>query len=187
MASDRPVPEYIANSNRVRTLWRRLAFLEALCNEDRANSYQRQERSALDWALRQLDRGWVVKIKTSELTSAALDWAVAVADKRNPHVRKTPFHGQIPYQPRMYIMCWDEDEAGYFIWSPSELWDHGGPILEREVCQVIRCSSSEGGKTDVWWEAGSLGGPGDHGPSDVEGPHPSHRRHALLRRQQAGR
>lgn len=57
MASDRPAPDYVKNTERVRVLWRRLAYLEQLCTTDRANSYQRQERSALDWALRMLDGG----------------------------------------------------------------------------------------------------------------------------------
>lgn len=61
-----------------------------------------------------------MKIKTSELTGAALDWAVSVAEQN---------------------VGWElegEDRDHY-----SSRWDHGGPIIEREDINVARHTRSE--------------------------------------------
>jgi len=50
-----------------------------------------------------------MKIKTSELTGAALDWAVAKCEG---------------------LLHDDGTVSDY--WQPSELWEQGGPIIERE-------------------------------------------------------
>ena len=50
-----------------------------------------------------------MKIKTSELTGAALDWAVAKCED---------------------LLHDDGTVSDY--WQPSELWEQGGPIIERE-------------------------------------------------------
>lgn len=55
-----------------------------------------------------------MKIKTEELTGPALDWAVA----------------KVWYGPEydMSIPLFDDG----LIFQPSALWQHGGPIIERE-------------------------------------------------------
>jgi hypothetical protein len=61
-----------------------------------------------------------MKIKTSELEGAALDWAVAKAQG---------------YEVVDGI-AWKDDVADFNMdcFSPSELWAQGGPIIEREKC-----------------------------------------------------
>lgn len=66
-----------------------------------------------------------MKIKTSELTGAALDWAVSKAD--NPPGKE----GGMDW--------WERDDKGYLFdplnectYSPSTNWAQGGTILERE-------------------------------------------------------
>lgn len=57
-------------------------------------------------------------MKTSELTGAAIDWAVA----------------QAWYGPEYDITIPLFDDG--LIFSPSTLWAHGGPIIERERIRV---------------------------------------------------
>lgn len=69
-----------------------------------------------------------MKVKTSELIGAALDWAVA--------------------------KCWYGDDYDLsiplfddgLIFAPSTNWAHGGPIIEREIAKIERFS-------DALWEA----------------------------------
>lgn len=71
-----------------------------------------------------------MKIKTSELTDRALDWAVA--------------------------KCWYGDDYDLsiplfddgLIFAPSTNWAHGGPIIERE-CLEIRFSENQW--VAIWW------------------------------------
>lgn len=71
-----------------------------------------------------------MKVKTSELTGAALDWAVSKAS--NP--------------PGKDGWGWFErDDAGYLFdplnecrYSPSTDWAQGGPIIELEGISVMR-------------------------------------------------
>jgi len=56
-------------------------------------------------------------MKTSELTRAALDWAVAKAEG-------------ISLGPRGSIVYYHEGEPA--MWHPSTNWAQGGPIIERE-------------------------------------------------------
>jgi hypothetical protein len=53
-------------------------------------------------------------MKTSELTGAALDWAVAKCEEG----------------------IWDKPIAHGFIYRPSSAWSQGGPIIEREGITV---------------------------------------------------
>ena len=86
--------------------------------------------------------------KTSELTGAALDWAVATAEKLplrldpmgfrrdSPDALQagwwvwfgTPFSMILGYTPKS-----NKDQRGY---SPSADWAQGGPIIEREALTV---------------------------------------------------
>jgi hypothetical protein len=86
-----------------------------------------------------------MKIKTSELSGAALDWAVGKAEgrtlQRNP-MGPTGGHGW---------WIWEETPSGqggiilsksvYLSigkqWSPSTNWAQGGPIIEREYIDLV--------------------------------------------------
>ncbi len=61
-----------------------------------------------------------MKIKTSELTGAALDWAVAKCENLNVEVDQA-------------VILEDGD---YYV--PSEDWAKGGPIIEREIKTLKR-------------------------------------------------
>ena len=62
-------------------------------------------------------------MKTSELTGAALDWAVAKCEGSNSVAACYYDDDDLP-------MC--RDEAPHMEWQPSTNWDQGGPIIERE-------------------------------------------------------
>jgi hypothetical protein len=62
-------------------------------------------------------------MKTSELTGAALDWAVA----------KCEFVGA----PLINIVCGVLNTTESDNWQPSTDWAQGGPIIEREGISVI--------------------------------------------------
>lgn len=70
-------------------------------------------------------------MKTSELTGAVLDWAVATAEKKEFFLEKGAIYvyeqganlPHVPYYDRI-------------IFKPSVRWDQGGPIIEREGLQL---------------------------------------------------
>lgn len=66
---------------------------------------------------------WHVVMKTSELTGATLDWAVAKA--AGVAVLRC---GAGPGQYLAYV----PKRAAYKVWRPSTNWVQGGPIIERE-------------------------------------------------------
>ena len=61
-------------------------------------------------------------MKTSELTGAALDWAVAKCEG-------------IGLGPRGFVVYYHEGEPS--MWEPSTNWAQGGPIIERERLCVM--------------------------------------------------
>ena len=66
-----------------------------------------------------------MKIKTSELTGAQLDWAVATsAELTIIHIK-----GGFPYVPKYPTI-------GGQRFSPSTDWSQGGPIIEREKVSI---------------------------------------------------
>jgi len=72
-----------------------------------------------------------MKIKTSELTGAALDWAVAKCEGATDewHTDKPFFWDGVP--------C--VREAGHDVeYTPSTDWAQGGPLIEREGISVDR-------------------------------------------------
>ena len=71
-----------------------------------------------------------MKIKTRELTGAALDWAVAMIESRD--WKEQGYLEDFPYD-----LSFDDGE----VYSPSTDWAQGGPVIERE-------------KIDVWVHAG---------------------------------
>jgi hypothetical protein len=63
-----------------------------------------------------------MKIKTSELTGAALDWAVAKCEGPNS-MASCYYDEDVP----LCLEEWPES-----LWEPSTNWAQGGPIIERE-------------------------------------------------------
>ena len=78
-------------------------------------------------------------MKTSELTGPALDWAVAKCEGINLH------HA---IQPHGYLEILFNEANGGDVFTPSNDWAQGGPIIERE-CMDLLCL--EGG--DDGWQA----------------------------------
>ena len=73
-----------------------------------------------------------MKLKTSELTGAALDWAVAKCEG--------------------YVGVALQERTGTDWYSPSTDWSQGGPIIEREkLCIGTRYTNDE-----IFWEADVL-------------------------------
>ena len=60
-------------------------------------------------------------MKTSELTGAALNWAVAKCEG-------------IGLGPRGFVVYYHEGEPA--MWQPSTNWLQGGPIIEREFLEL---------------------------------------------------
>jgi hypothetical protein len=70
-------------------------------------------------------------MKTSELSGAALDWAVAKCE--------SPEWGEEGWQ----VNCTHRDDDGW-IYQPSTDWAQGGPIIERECITVCMGSPTKG-------------------------------------------
>lgn len=67
----------------------------------------------------------MIKVKTSELTGAALDWAVGVAEEYELNL-----YGVDPS-----IRARVPGLGVHAPWSPHKYWNQGGPIIEREgIC-----------------------------------------------------
>ena len=69
-----------------------------------------------------------MRVKTNELTGAALDWAVAEASG-------TPIYRSWKTLTRM-------DMDGQHYWQPSIDWSQGGPIIQREELSSLKCYST---------------------------------------------
>jgi hypothetical protein len=61
-------------------------------------------------------------MKTSELTGAALDWAVAKCEGHDVFIKHAPV--QVMYTPK--------GKRSRYIYTPSTNWAQGGPIIVRE-------------------------------------------------------
>lgn len=81
-----------------------------------------------------------MKIKTCELTGAALDWAVARA------------LGYDEWDGECFTRYADGYYGAFFIsdFRPSTDWAQGGPIIERESIQLTPCEDMEN------WQAGMM-------------------------------
>jgi hypothetical protein len=97
-------------------------------------------------------------MKTSELTGAALDWAVAKADEERDVLFCQRQYG------RLLVRIAGDHETRDIEWpyTPSTNWAQGGPIIEREGITV-------GPDTGLdWWIAHIKGGVYiDHGPTPL--------------------
>jgi len=80
-------------------------------------------------------------MKTSELTGAALDWAVAEA-------------GGVPIYRRGVTMT-RMDMDGQHYWQPSIDWAQGGPIIEREKITIEW--TGENWMSYIWHDAEFFG------------------------------
>jgi hypothetical protein len=83
------------------------------------------------------------EMKTSELTGAALDWAVAKCEG-------------IGLGPRGLVVYYYEGEPA--MWRPSTNWAQGGPIIEREKIRLDTTWNCEDGHWSArmdtvggWW------------------------------------
>ena len=75
-------------------------------------------------------------LKTSTLTSAALDWAVAKCEG-------------IGLGPRGFVVYYHEGEPA--MWQPSTDWSQGGPIIEREGISInAHLDGNEWFARDYW-------------------------------------
>jgi hypothetical protein len=78
-----------------------------------------------------------MKTKTSELTGAALDWAVLEASGNPSKLewRKAEYGG---LQVRMTVKLLGIIIKDWSAYGPSEIWSQGGPIIERENIELER-------------------------------------------------
>jgi hypothetical protein len=78
-------------------------------------------------------------MKTSELTGATLDWAVAKAEGYFDMAQCEGY-----FDRDMAVIRDGEVSVHYFpSWKPSKDWARGGPIIEREDINVDRLTRSE--------------------------------------------
>ena len=69
-------------------------------------------------------------MKTSELTGAALDWAVAKCEGSDQFAQYTP-------HLRVYHQRTDSLSSYTVTFCPSTDWTRGGPLIERECIDVM--------------------------------------------------
>lgn len=74
-----------------------------------------------------------MKVKTSELTGPALDWAVWTAAGGAAAYPKTA-------SGKAFLKLWNSNSAKYI--HPSTDWSQGGPILEREGINTYQMQDS---------------------------------------------
>lgn len=88
-----------------------------------------------------------MKIKTSELTGAALDWAVAKCEGHKPVFTRhwvTPSHPEDPRRVCVPAPSWVQP------FEPSTNWAQGGPIIEREKIYLNCLRTGDHYRTEVW-------------------------------------
>lgn len=100
-------------------------------------------------------------MKTSELTGAALDWAVAKCEGVNEEAFRLFYE---PTEPTDY------DSHNYPEFHYSTIWAQGGPIIEREGVAIdcVRC----GGKVDSWVACNEVAGDDNWDANVHYGPTP---------------
>lgn len=77
-----------------------------------------------------------MKVKTSELTGAALDWMVAKCE----HAIKRHKYGSPCFNPNTKRVYETEGLRQIGVnFAPSTNWSQGGPIIEREGISVGKC------------------------------------------------
>lgn len=86
-----------------------------------------------------------MKIKTSELTGPALDWAVAKCEGKNGMLHDDGI-------TRCIVIA---APSGVYkgTWRPSLNWAQGGPIVEREIGNLWKNNKLDPNEPDVWTAA----------------------------------
>lgn len=116
-----------------------------------------------------------MKIKTSDLTGAALDWAVAKCEEVEMRADPMGFcdgswwtvsHARFPDTPHKQIGR---------AYSPSKNWSQGGPIIERDLIAIEPDWNNAGytSETGYWsWSAYVLGQTNVDDNFESQGPTP---------------
>lgn len=90
-----------------------------------------------------------MNIKTSKLSGAALDYAIAIVEGRTIKYDPMGFKKDAPESKQAGYWIWEDhgvnnQKTCYWLigsgYSPSTIWEQGGPIIEREKISLIRCS-----------------------------------------------
>ena len=92
----------------------------------------------------------MTKIKTDEASGAALDWLVAKCEGADVGIVSPGWVVKASYSVfgTRRLLC-PLEEGGEF-YSPSTIWEQGGPIIEREEIGVRRNAPCSAGRE---WEA----------------------------------
>ena len=88
-----------------------------------------------------------MKIKTHELTGAALDWAVAQIEIAAWAEYDRRLHNDEDTGPRPSEYLGDYHFGSG--WTPSTDWSQGGPIIEREIHNLFKWNQIEPGP-ELW-------------------------------------
>ena len=100
-----------------------------------------------------------MKIKTKDLTGAALDWAVAISKgipAEELYIQK--WGSRMP--PSIYRRCRDADGSLGPDLLFSRKWEAGGPIIDREGISIYRMTSD-------WSAAYNPSGAAQDGPTPL--------------------
>lgn len=107
------------------------------------------------------------KIKVSEATVLQLDWLMANLNEVVVAVNKS-----LPNYPYLMVGDFDafdnrrfvEEEEGGIRYSPSTIWDHMGPLIDREKIGILHLNHGFLGPV---WSAGIGGGSHEYGPTPL--------------------
>jgi len=88
-----------------------------------------------------------MKLKTNDLTGAALDWAVSKAEGS-----LSPLGNVILKGNKRLIIVVDSIEAPTVLYKPSEDWAQGGPIIERKGITIVRCDDKNIPDAKGFWQ-----------------------------------
>ena len=105
-------------------------------------------------------------MKTSELTGAALDWAVAIAEGFKPSQLYISKWSK-PSPASIFTRTFDDDgNPDGYITGPDRLysrkWEAGGPIIERE-----KIATNYSAKRDCWFAENFLETCAEAGPTPL--------------------
>lgn len=76
-----------------------------------------------------------MRIKTSELTGAALDWAVAKCEMLPVEKNRM---GRLSFDAGLFPTFSDLEKGRWQVYTPSTDWSQGGPIIERYCINLFR-------------------------------------------------
>jgi len=111
-------------------------------------------------------------MKTSEMTGAALDWAVGVAEglqwqNDDPEVGLYLRRGHEYRDDRLVLNDLDYyimEDWNLTLYSPSTDWAQGGPIIEREIIATGRGGAYE---HNFWRACAGHSSVSSHGPTPL--------------------